>query len=166
MLRTASGNSARVTSFSLLVMLTPLLTVSSAACQSPQLVSAAIDYPTGGGGELISIREFDNQSPVQAEQTVFYNPSHPDAQKAKRQNAAQSSSARFTYALAHNVAVRVRDVEGELKRAGLPVPIVVAYTEADPGGRHGNGRSFRGRVSQRPEQPSGARRRRPGDNSL
>jgi hypothetical protein len=116
----------------LALLVSVALALGSSGCTTAQLGAAVVDYPSGQV-EAIVIHPVRNPAPAK-EPTMFYNPNSPEGQRAARDAAANTPSASFTYALAHNVALRLNDAREAFDRKGLPLPRVIAVTEADPAG--------------------------------
>jgi len=127
-----------------------VVVVAASGCRTPQLVAAAVDYRAGV--RLIEIREFEDRSPQRAEPTTFYNRNTQEGRSAYRRAMAHESGPRFTYALAHNVAVRLREADSALAAAGLPRPTVLVKTRADPGGVVATGARFGAAFVTRPDR--------------
>jgi hypothetical protein len=114
-------------------LLAALLPLALVACGTTPNSPAAIDYRAKV--EYIALEEFDDQSrQTEAEPEIVYNLKHEEGRREAERARNYERRAQFTYAVAHNVALRIKESEDALRAAGMSVPRVVVFTRNYPDG--------------------------------
>ncbi len=102
-------------------------------------------YELGPGLRTIDIREFDDDTTYAIDEPkVFYNPKHEEGRREldRLERRRLQAAATFSYALAHNMALRYDEAEDALEAAGLPRPAIRLVTRAHPSGVVATGGTF------------------------